>query len=175
MRIFEAGLLLFLAGCSSANPVSVNSATPVASEAIPRDGVEELAIAAVHDYFAVSSQIASDGGAHPERIAAVVTPDWLPEELTGFHTLRALGSRQVGSPEVTRIEVAALRGIAAVSEVVVHACTALDGVTMTNVDGDESELPTGVSLVTVYLTPDDGVLKVDAVEPQMDVSWCVGS
>ena len=168
-------MVLVLAGCVAATPVPADTTTPIETEAIPRDGIEDLAVSATEDYFAVSAAIAADGGEQPERIATVVTPNWLPEELTGFETLRALGSHQVGTPEVTRIEVSAIRGIAAVTEVVVHACTALGEVTIVNDDGDESAAPPGISLVTVYLMPDGGVLKVDAVEPKADVSWCAES
>jgi hypothetical protein len=175
MRICALGLLLALAGCASTDQTPAPAPTVTADEAIERDGVEQLAIDAVGDYFAVSAEIAGDGGDDPDRIAEVVTSNWLPQEITGFAALRALGSSQAGVPEVTKIEVSAIRGIAAVTEVVLHACTSLDGVTIRTADGDETDVPLGTSLVTIYVVPEDGILKVDGVEPWTEVSWCAES
>jgi hypothetical protein len=162
---------LLLAGCSSPS-ISIAPVTAPPIETIPADGVDELALEAVRDYLDASATIAADGGANPERIGAVVTESWLPQELAGFETLRAMGSAQVGSPTVTKMEVAAVRGIAVVSEVVVHACTALDGVAIRSEDGTDVPVTAGTTLVTVYVVPVDGVLKVDGVEPWADASWC---
>ncbi len=173
MRIVLAGLLVVtLVGCTPSEPIPIQTVVAVSREAIPRDGVEELAIGAVRDYFDTSAIIAADGGTEPERIAAVVTANWLPEEVAGFEALRALGASQLGTPLVTKIEVAAIRGIAAVTEVVLHVCTSMDGVAILTSDDVESDVPLGVSLVTVYVVPESGVLKVDAVEPWTEVSWC---
>ncbi|MFM2412391.1 MAG: hypothetical protein RLZZ587_724 [Actinomycetota bacterium] len=173
MRIVTGCLLLLtLAGCTSSEPVPVKTFVATSHEAIPRDGVEELAIDAVREYFDTSANIAADGGAGPERIAAVVTANWLPEEVAGFEALRALGASQLGTPLVTKIQVAAVRGIAAVTEVVLHVCTSMEGVAILTRDGDESDVPLGVSLLTVYVIPESGVFKVDAVEPWTEVTWC---
>ncbi len=166
--------LSVLTGCASA-PVSPVATPPAPAETIPRSGVEELAISAVEDYVSVSSAIAADGGVDPERIATVVTDRWRPEELAGFEMLRAMGSAQVGVPTVTRIEVAAVRGLAAVTEVILRACTDFGGVSVDTVEGEELDVPTTVALVTVYVKPARGVLKVDRVEPHKDASWCAAS
>jgi hypothetical protein len=175
MRICAIVLLLALAGCAPAEKTPAPAPTVTATEAVERDGVEQLAVDAVGDYFAASAEIAGDGGEDPDRIAEVVTSNWLPQELAGFAALRALGSSQAGVPEVTKIEVSAIRGIAAVTEVVLHACTSLDGVAIRTADGDETDVPLGTSLVTIYVVPEDGILKVDGVEPWTDVSWCAES
>ena len=170
MRIGILCVALVLGGCAPvAGPTPVVTTTP--AESLPADGIEELALAAVNRYFAVSTEVAADGGANPDRIAEAVTDSWLPEELSGFDALRALGASQVGSPTVTKMEVAAVRGIAAVTEVVVYACTTTDGVTI-RTDDTETDAPAGLSLVTVYVVPENGELQVDGVEPWTDVSWC---
>ena len=175
MRICAIVLLGALAGCAPADKTPAPAPIVTAAEAVEREGVEQLALDAVGDYFAVSAEIAGDGGEDPDRIAEVVTSNWLTQEITGFAALRALGSRQAGVPEVTKIEVSAIRGIAAVTEVVLHACTSLDGVTIRTADGDETDVPLGTSLVTIHVVPEDGALKVDGVEPWTDVSWCAES
>ena len=173
MRIVPACLLIvMLVGCTPSEPVPIQTVKAVSREAIPREGVEELAIEAVRDYFDTSAIIAADGGTEPERIATVVTANWLPEEVAGFEALRALGASQLGTPTVTKVEVTAIRGIAAVTEVVLHVCTSMDGVAIVTSDDVERGVPLGVSLVTVYVVPELGVLKVDAVEPWTEVTWC---
>lgn len=175
MRLLALALALsVLTGCATAS-VAPAASPPALSETIERNGVEERAIAAVKDYVSVSSAIAADGGVDPERIATVVTDRWLPEELAGFETLRAMGSSQVGIPAVTRIEVAAVRGIAVVTEVILRACTDFGEVSVDSAEGEEHDVPTTVALVTVYVKPVDGVLKVDRVEPHTDASWCAAS
>lgn len=162
---------LVLSGCSAEQATEVIVPAPVV-DTMSVDGIDELAFDAFRRYLAVSAAIAADGGTHPERIADVVTAAWLPEELSGFQTLTAMGAAQVGSPVVTKIEVAAVRGIAAVSEVIVHACTAFDGVAIRSGDGTDVPVTAGTTLVTVYVVPVDGVLRVDGVEPWADASWC---
>lgn len=176
MRLLSIGVaLLALGGCASepVPPVPATASTP--GESIPRDGAEELALAAVTHYFAMSTEIAADGGVNPERIANVVTSDWLPNEIVGFETLQAMGTTQVGAPAITRIEATAVHGVAVVSEVVVHVCTALDGVSIVSDEFTDDSGPTGVALVTVYVVPEGGVMKVDGVEPWEDTSWCAES
>ena len=176
MRLVVLFLSLFvLGGCSTATVAVVPAPISSPVETIARDGVEEAAVSAVTDYFDVSTRIAGDGGVNPERIADVVTSDWLPNEIAGFDALHAMGTVQVGAPIITRIEATAVRGIAAVSEVVVHACTVLDGVSIVSDDITDDVVPNGVALVTVYVVPENGVLKVDGVEPWEDTSWCAES
>lgn len=178
MRIVSMVLSVsLLAGCGAPGPIDAvePAAGVVAVETVSRDGVEQRAIDAVTAYFDTSAKVAADGGGEPDRIATVVTANWLPEELAGFDTLRALGVSQVGAPVVTRIEVSAIRGIATVSEVVIHACTSLDDVTIRSADGAMTPAPTNFSLVTVYVVPEGGVLKIDGIEPWTDASWCVES
>ena len=176
MRLLSIGVaLLALSGCASETVPSVPAAASTPGESIPRDGAEELALAAVTDYFAMSTAIATEGGMNPERIADVVTSDWLPNEIAGFETIEAMGTTQVGEPVITRIEATAVHGVAVVSEVVVHVCTALDGVSIVSDEFTDDSGPTGVALVTVYVVPEGGVMKVDGVEPWEDASWCAES
>lgn len=175
MRIVVIGLVaLGLSGCSveSARLDIVPAVTAPAAEAVPREGVEQRAIDAVTVYLQTSAEIAADGGERPERIGDVVTVNWLPEELVGFESLRALGVTQIGAPLLTRTEVAAIRGIAQVTEVVVHACTTLTGVTVRTNAGIDVPTQPSTSLVTVYVVPENGVLKVDGIEPWADTTWC---
>ncbi|MFM6967397.1 MAG: hypothetical protein ACKOWN_00445 [Microbacteriaceae bacterium] len=174
MRIVTLGVaLVLLSGCAATPPVEPTPPISTSVETIPRDGVEELAITAVTNYFRTSAVVAADGGADPDRIAHVVTARWLPNEIAGFATLGELGTRQVGAPTITKIEATSIRGIAAVSEVVVHVCTALDGVAVVSDDFGEDLTPDGTTLVSVFVVPEDGVMKVDGVQPWADSTWCL--
>lgn len=180
MRVFSVSVLMSVAtvslaacGLSQETADADPPSPPAVRETVDRVGVEDRAIAAVTAYFDRSAEIAAEGGARPERIEDVVTAAWLSEELTGFDALRALGARQVGKPVVTRIEVSAIRGISAVTEIVLHACTETSAVQIRTSDGLESPAGAGVSRVTVYVVPERGVLKVDNVNAWADVSWCV--
>lgn len=173
MRVFVICLVgLVLSGCSTVAPENNQPPQTQVAETLPREGIEELAIEAVDDYFAVSAVVASDGGNRPERIAEVVTEQWLTEEINGFDALQAMGSRQTGVPVVSKIAVSAVRGIAAVTEVVLHACTTFDDVSVTLAEGENIDAPVGLSLVTIYLVPEDGTLQVDGITPWADTSWC---
>lgn len=176
MRLVVLVLSLFvLGGCSAEKVADVPAPISSPVETIARDGVEEAALTAVIDYFDVSAQIAGDGGVKPERIADVVTSEWLPNEIAGFETLQAMGTTQVGAPTITRIEATAVHGVSVVSEVVVHVCTALDGVSIVSDEFVDDSGPAGVTLVTVYVVPEGGMMKVDGVEPWEDTSWCAES
>lgn len=168
--------VVLLAGC--AGPIEPSSApapsVPVAESISPK-GIEGKAEQAVGDYFAMSAAVAADGGADPDRMGDVVTKAWLKQEKAGFAALQEMGTAQSGVPEVTKMSVTATRGIASVTEVVVHTCTSMVGVGIITEDGEELPVDSSLALLTVYLVPVDGVLKVDAVEPRQDTTWCEGS
>ena len=167
-----AVIVMLLGGCAAAPAQPLPSTVAATVETVARDGAEDLAIAAVTGYFETSASVAADGGVQPERIARVVTERWLPNEMAGFETLRAMGTRQIGAPAIVKIEATAIRGIAVVSEVVVHVCTALDGVSVVSDQFTEDATPDGVTLVSVFVVPENGVMKVDGVQPWTDASWC---
>ena len=168
--------VVLLAGCAGpVESVSVPANAAPVAESISPKGIEGKAEQAVGDYFAMSAAVAADGGADPDRMAGVVTQAWLKQEKVGFAALQEMGTAQSGVPAVTKLAVTATRGIAAVTEVVVHACTSMAGVGIVTEDGEELPVDSSLALLTVYLVPVDGVLKVDAVESRQDTTWCEGS
>ena len=178
MRILLTAVttVALLAGCAApVEPMSKPEVAAAVAESIPPEGIETKAEQAVVDYFAMSAVVAADGGANPDRMADVVTTSWLKQERAGFAALQEMGTAQSGVPTVTKLAVTATRGIAAVTEVVVHACTSLAGVGIIAEDGEELPVDTSIALLTVYLVPVDGELKVDGVEPRQDATWCEGS
>jgi hypothetical protein len=47
-------------------------------------------------YLAMSDTISQEGGANPERLASLVTPEWLTEEIGSFQDSAGNGNHQVG-------------------------------------------------------------------------------
>ena len=167
---------LLLAGCAGpVEPAKITTSVAPAAESISPKGIEAKAEQAVGDYFAMSAAVAADGGVNPDRLAGVVTKAWLKQEKAGFAALQEMGTAQTGVPEVTKLKVTATRGIATVTEVVVHACTSMAGVGIVTEDGEELPVDSSLALLTVYLVPVDGELKVDGIEPRQDTTWCEGS
>lgn len=166
-------VILLLSGCTP-SPVLDRATAPAAdsAESIPREGIDELARHSIVEYLRVSSEIAGDGGLDSGRIADVVTAEWAAHEETGFAAIRAMESVQRGTPTVSRFDIAAVRGVAEATEVIVYLCTSFDEVTVASPGHPAAPVATPVAFVTVYLVPQQGRLKVDAVTPQSDVSWC---
>jgi len=97
-----AGLALsavfVLSGCvapqSIVMPTSAQTSTPVfASD----EEALAAATAAYTEYLRVEDLIAQDGGATPERMKDLVTPEWLNHETATFGDFAKTGHKQVGS------------------------------------------------------------------------------
>ena len=89
---------LILSGCVPADPEVTPPAEP-SSEAIFASDEEALAAAtdAYEAYLKMSDLIAQEGGKNPERIAPLVTEEWLAKEIAGNEELIKSGRRLVGN------------------------------------------------------------------------------
>lgn len=113
MRILGAAVAAvlvatMLSGC--AQPAGPAEQAPGPSPTTtPLFASEEDALAAAEEayaaYLAMSDLIASEGGINPERMAAVVTEEWLERELDSFENLRATRNRLVGRTAVSKLQV----------------------------------------------------------------------
>lgn len=88
-----------LTGCVPGKPAVTPAPTSTSGSPVFASDEEALAAAeeAYRAYLAVSDQIANDGGADPERIAALVTSERLADELRGSETFETQGIRTEGS------------------------------------------------------------------------------
>lgn len=101
-------VVVLLTGCVPQDPDVV---PPPASTTEPVFASDEEALAAATDaykaYLAMSDLIAQEGGENPERIAPLVTEEWLEEELKAFDQLSEAGHSQAGSIGVSDFELQA--------------------------------------------------------------------
>ena len=86
-----------VAGCLPLDPAPLPTIAPTGT---PLFSSDEEALAAAEEayaaYLAVSDQIAQEGGANPDRLAAYVTDEWLVNEVDAFTRLAETGRRQIG-------------------------------------------------------------------------------
>jgi hypothetical protein len=128
--------LFTLTGClapSSPAPTPLPSSTPVFES-------EEAALAAAEDayreYLAVADQVFIDGGAHPERLEAVVTGDQLVAEIAGFRQVASDGYRSTGGTAFDHMELQRLSpDRSAEPTVVVYVCEDISAVDIRNASG----------------------------------------
>jgi hypothetical protein len=150
MRMLSVALALalLLSGCSPngtpAIPVPEPTSAPVFASDEDALAAAKVALAA---YIAVSDAISQDGGANPERIAEVVTPEWLPTELNSWRAFQRRGEKLVGSTSIKKVK---LEQTSDAGTVVVYAC--IDFTASTMID------KTGIDVGRKG--PDDGTLEI---------------
>lgn len=168
--------VLALGGCQPVidpTPSQPDYSAPASDSVVPGDVAADLAEAAVREYFAVSAAIAAAGGENTSAIDNVVSAAWRNEELAGFEAIRAMGVTPEGAPTLVRLEVAAMAGVTAVGEAIVHVCTSTDGVAVIDIDGMALPVEPEVHHLTVFVVAHDERFVVDGVEVVEDTSWCV--
>lgn len=162
---------LLLSGCvpdPAPTPVEPKpSSVPVfASE-------EEALVAAVEAYeayLAVSDQIAADGGANPERLESLVTPEWYEKELEGFEAIRQAGLFQRGATASRNAELQSIED----DEVRINVCVDTSSTTFQDAAGVDATSGARKTLVTVEVTfaiQRDEIL-IDWNEPWASDSLC---
>jgi hypothetical protein len=122
------GLTGALAGCVADTPTAITTPTPTVA---PLFATEEEALAAATEayaaYLKVSDAISADGGANPERIAAVVTPEWLPKELAAFTKLGDLGVVQVGATKFANMSLQSFDTTGSQAMLSIYVCSDVSG------------------------------------------------
>ncbi len=106
-------LIIALTGCApspaSSQPVEPEvPPSPVVTQ-LPSDDLFEAArlgaTRAVGAYLERSDLITSEGGVSPERMAALVTPEWYPKEEEGFARFTTAGERTLGRTTADSLQV----------------------------------------------------------------------
>jgi hypothetical protein len=88
---------LGLSGCVPSAPVATPSASAMSKPVFESDAAAlDAATKAYAAYLAMSDAISQEGGANPERIASLVTPEWLDREVTSAEALAKSGNHQAG-------------------------------------------------------------------------------
>lgn len=100
-KLYVIGLALsvvvMLSGCVPPQHSATPTSLPSTTQAFASDE-EALAAAKVAygEYLRVEDAIAQDGGANPDRLAGLVTPEWLAKETVTFIDFAKSGRRQTG-------------------------------------------------------------------------------
>jgi hypothetical protein len=167
--------VLALGGCQPVgepSPPQPDYSAPASDSVVPSDVAADLAEAAVREYFAVSAAIAAAGGEDTSAIDGVVSAAWRNEELAGFAAIREVGVTPEGAPSLFKLEVAAMAGVAAVGEAIVHVCTSTDGFAVIDNDGIALPVEPEVHHLTVFVVAQSERFVVDGVDVIEDTSWC---
>jgi hypothetical protein len=167
--------VLALGGCQPVgepSPPQPDYSAPASDSVVPSDVAADLAEAAVREYFAVSAAIAAAGGEDTSAMDGVVSAAWRNEELAGFAAIREMGVTPEGAPSLFKLEVAAMAGVAAVGEAIVHVCTSTDGFAVIDNDGIALPVEPEVHHLTVFVVAQSERFVVDGVDVIEDTSWC---
>jgi len=169
-----------VAGCLPLDPAPVPTIAPTGT---PLFSSDEEALAAAEEaygaYLAVSGQILNEGGAQPERIDEVVTPERAVVEKAGYLEFESAGRRTVGRTTffgtvLQRFESETTDGQDVVT---VYLCSDVSGVDVLDAAGNSVVSPDRPSLTPFEVAFDtaDGTvvtLVVSRKDPWSDSGVC---
>lgn len=178
VALASALVVLAIAGCTPAKspvlPAPVPSTTPLFAS-------DEEALAAAEEaygaYLAVSDLIISEGGANPERLLEVATPEVLAQELGSYQRLKELGWHSVGSTTLASVSLQSFDQDpeAGFATVVVYACVDIAQVDMVDTSGASVVSPSRVDVnpfQTSFKYVDDSLLLASK-DPWEGNNFCV--
>lgn len=146
-------------------PVPTPSVTPVFAS-------DEEALAAAEEsykrYISMEDSIAQEGGRDPERLAEIVTDEWLQTEFDTFERFRQSGRLQVGSTSVTDVELQRVDEFKdGTAEVVVYVCVDFSDTSFVDASGAQvaPEGPRTLTLEATFVASDVNHLLLKGNEP----------
>jgi hypothetical protein len=94
---------LGLSGCVPAAPGPTPNAAASSKPVFESDAAALVAATKAYAaYLAMSDTISQEGGANPERLATLVTPEWLSKEIGSAQNFAGKGLHQVGGSKFDR-------------------------------------------------------------------------
>lgn len=164
-----AVIVLALTGCVAPEP----RVTPVPEPSVtPLFASDEEALAAAEaayrEYTAVEDAVARDGGTGAERLAPLVTPEWLEHETEAFDRFKETGMHQVGSTAVTGTTLQRWGPLdAETAEVVIYACVDFSATSFVDAVGAtrESAGPRATTIEVTFQASSSDHLLLSASEP----------
>jgi hypothetical protein len=178
--VAAASVALLLGGC-----VGVPGATPTPTAAPspspePTFASDEEALAAAEaayeEFEAMSLQIASESGAYPERVEALVTPDYAAELHPEFAKYAELGIRAAGDVSLDTFSLVEHSQSTEGTEVAIYVCRDVSGVRVLDSTGSDvtpADRDDRTPLVASLLAADSNrTLLVDGVELWSGDDFC---
>jgi len=171
--------VLLMAGCVPPSDDVTPSPQPSSSPVFASDE-EALAAAeaAYGEYLAVSDAIAADGGANPERIQPLVTPEWFEHESDAYEAFSRTGRVQRGETAISRFELQQVDDPGGSrATVVAYVCADFSATSFEDASGQDVtpiDRPTRASLEVTLVSSvaSDGALLVSGSEPWPSDSFC---
>jgi hypothetical protein len=146
-RVCLVGLIasgaLGLSGCVPASADPTPNAAATSKPVFESDAAALVAATKAYAaYLAMSDTISQEGGANPERIAALVTPEWLDREVTSADELAKSGNHQEGptsfdSPRLQSRE----PGLGGAENVAIYICLDLTAVRVLDDSNQDTTAP----------------------------------
>lgn len=157
-RVFVLAWIVLLSACSAPaliedttsrpgpEPVANASAEPL--EVAPATLIHPLDVAphaagVVERYLQITDEIGAQGGGDAERIASIVTPDWLPREREGFADYVTSGIRTIGRTRFDHVAVQSAR-LTAQGDIEVAVFLCVDSSSVWVIDVSAPEPPEGL-------------------------------
>ena len=169
---------LILSGCVPADPEVTPPAEP-SSEAIFASDEEALAAAtdAYEAYLKMSDLIAQEGGKNPERIAPLVTEEWLATEVEAFGGQVETGLHQVGAITYRSAELQQFdSGPSGTLHIAAYFCMDISGTKFFTSGGSDVTPQDRESLVAIEVSflgqPDAAELLIGGIEPWPSAGIC---
>ncbi|MCU1506598.1 MAG: hypothetical protein JWP05_1567 [Microbacteriaceae bacterium] len=145
---------LGLGGCVPSGPDRTPNAVTTSKPVFESDAAAlAAATKAYAAYLAMSDTISQEGGANPERLASLVTPEWLAHEVTSAEALAKSGNHQDG---VTSFDNSRLQsrepGSDGAQNVAIYACLDLTGARLLSQGNHDMTAPGGNGRFPVVVT-----------------------
>ena len=175
-----AVIALGLTGCVQPVPRVIPTSEPSSKPVFATDA-EALAAAkkAYVAYLAVSDAVGNDGGKNAERLAPVVTKEWLPTELKSYVELAKSGEHLTGSSSFTLFRQEQVsQSQQAVVTVVVYVCDDVTASRVINANGKDITPETREDIIPLQVTfanPSEGStqLLVGGNKPWSGSNFCI--
>lgn len=167
---------LLLSGCVQPTPAKTPQVHATVKPLFASDA-DALAAAtkAYAAYLKMSDTISQEGGANPERLAPLVTTNWLKQEKASAHSFAASGLRQSGATHFDAARLQRYDGASPHQAVDVYLCLDLSDVHIldtSNVDTTKPGAQTKYSFVASFVVEGHERLLLDENSPWTGASFC---
>lgn len=172
--------LIVMTGCAATAPPTPSPASTAAQPG-PIFATDEEALAGATEayaaYLAMSDSITETLDADPMRIAEVVSPQNVQNNVDGFLSLSAKGSRSIGATSLDSLRLQGTSQVDSRARVVVYLCVDVSGIRLhdeSGVDVTPAARPNRIPIEATLVSDADRskTLLVDRTAPWTGESFC---